>query len=53
MLLERAGVVVVPGSAFGEDRCVRLSFAAARSDLTRGLEAIAEALAPVSVRGRP
>jgi aspartate aminotransferase len=53
MLLERAGVVVVPGSAFGEDRCVRLSFAAARSDLTRGLEAITEALAPVSVRGRP
>jgi aspartate aminotransferase len=52
-LLERTGVVVVPGSAFGEDRCVRLSFAASRQELARGIERLSEVLRPASVGGGP
>lgn len=43
-LLERAGVSVVPGVAFGDDNCIRLSFAASAEDLQLGLEKIAQAL---------
>ncbi len=44
-LLEGAGVAVVPGRAFGDDRCIRLSFAASAEDLTVALKRIAKALA--------
>ncbi len=44
-LLEEAGVAVVPGRAFGDDRCIRLSFAASAEDLTVALKRIARALA--------
>lgn len=44
-LLEKAHVAVVPGSAFGADEHVRLSFACSRNDLEVGLERIAAALA--------
>jgi aspartate aminotransferase len=44
-LLEEAGVALVPGAAFGDDRFVRLSFAASEEALTGGVRRIAEALA--------
>lgn len=37
-LLEREKVAVVPGSAFGEDNCVRLSYAIAQATIDKGLE---------------
>ncbi|MDA8017042.1 MAG: pyridoxal phosphate-dependent aminotransferase [Thermoanaerobaculia bacterium] len=42
-LLE-AGVALVPGIAFGDDRFVRLSFAASQENLRRGIERMAETL---------
>ncbi len=43
-LLEEARVAVVPGSAFGADEHVRLSFATSIEELERGLERIDAAL---------
>ena len=43
-LLEEAKVAVVPGAAFGDDRAVRLSFAASAEDLTVAVKRIARAL---------
>jgi aspartate aminotransferase len=43
-LLEEHGLALVPGSAFGDDRCVRLSFAASEADLKAGLARLAGAL---------
>jgi aspartate/methionine/tyrosine aminotransferase len=39
-LITETGVALVPGSAFGDDRWVRLSYAAATSELTKALERI-------------
>jgi aspartate aminotransferase len=36
-LLERTGVALVPGAAFGDDRCVRLSFAAPETEILEGI----------------
>lgn len=44
-LLDDAGVAVVPGAAFGDDHCIRLSFAASAEDLTVALKRIGKALA--------
>jgi aspartate aminotransferase len=44
-LLEEAGVAVVPGSEFGDDRCIRLSIAASAEDLTVAIKRIGKALA--------
>jgi len=44
-LLEKAGVAVVPGAAFGAEKHLRLSFACSRATLAEGLERIAAALA--------
>jgi aspartate/methionine/tyrosine aminotransferase len=44
-LLEQAGVAVVPGADFGDDRCIRLSFASSEADLKAALGRIAKALA--------
>ena len=44
-LLEKAGVAVVPGAAFGAEGHIRLSFACSRANLAEGLERIAAALA--------
>jgi aspartate aminotransferase len=44
-LLEKAGVAVVPGAAFGADDHVRLSFACSRETLARGLDRLADVLA--------
>ena len=37
-LLDEVGLAVVPGVAFGDDRCIRLSFAASPATIEDGLE---------------
>jgi aspartate aminotransferase len=44
-LLEHAGVAVVPGIVFGDDRCLRVSFAASSEELSAALGRLARALA--------
>ncbi|MBD3174129.1 MAG: aminotransferase class I/II-fold pyridoxal phosphate-dependent enzyme [Armatimonadia bacterium] len=44
-LLENAKVVVVPGEPFGNDACIRLSFAVSDENIERGVERLAQALA--------
>jgi aspartate aminotransferase len=44
-LLEKAHVSTVTGGAFGEPNCIRISFAACRTDLQKGFGRIKEALA--------
>ncbi|MEY3405150.1 MAG: hypothetical protein RL161_580 [Bacteroidota bacterium] len=43
-LLDAAHVSLVPGGAFGEDKCVRLSYAASEKDLREALARIKKAL---------
>jgi aspartate aminotransferase len=43
--MEKAHVAVVPGSAFGEDRCIRISYALSMDDLKDGFDRICAALA--------
>ncbi|KAL6781808.1 hypothetical protein ACKKBF_B09475 [Auxenochlorella protothecoides x Auxenochlorella symbiontica] len=45
-ILEVAHVVVVPGEAFGEPACFRISYATSMEQLEKGLDRIAAALAP-------
>ncbi len=47
-LLEDALVAVVPGSAFGEDRCVRLSFATDLETLEKGSHRLLSALSSLT-----
>jgi aspartate aminotransferase len=47
-LMEKAHVAVVPGSAFGEDRCIRLSYALSMEDLKEGFDRIAKAMKALS-----
>ena len=42
--LELAHVAVVPGIAFGEDRCIRLSFATSMEQIDKGLDRLEELL---------
>ena len=42
-LLDIHGLAVVPGSAFGDDRCIRISFAAGEVELKEGLHRLAQA----------
>jgi aspartate aminotransferase len=44
-LLETAHVSLVPGGAFGDEACVRLSYAASEEDLQKALKRIKDALA--------
>lgn len=44
-LLEKARAAVVPGSAFGDDKCCRISYAISDERLEKALDAIGEALA--------
>jgi aspartate aminotransferase len=44
-LLENARVSLVPGGAFGDERCVRLSYAASEKDLRESMARLKEALA--------
>jgi aspartate aminotransferase len=39
-LITESGVALVPGAAFGDDRWVRLSYAAATPDIEKGLDRI-------------
>ncbi|NLV97338.1 MAG: pyridoxal phosphate-dependent aminotransferase [Desulfovibrionales bacterium] len=43
-LLEEAGVALVPGAAFGDDRCLRISYALEDSTLVSALEKTGQAL---------
>ena len=43
-LLESAKVAVVPGGAFGNDACIRLSFATSMQQIDKGLDRLAAAL---------
>jgi aspartate aminotransferase len=43
-LLEEAQVAMVPGAEFGEDNCLRLSFATSRERIATGVDRIKEAL---------
>ncbi len=45
LLLNEAGVALVPGSAFGAEGCARISFATGMSNLTKALERIAKVVA--------
>lgn len=44
-MLEKGHVSLVPGSAFGEEKCVRLSYAASEKDLIEALARMKKALA--------
>jgi aspartate aminotransferase len=44
-ILESTGVALVPGAAFGDDRHLRLSFAAAEDELAEGVRRIGELVA--------
>ena len=44
-LLDKAHVSLVAGGAFGEERCVRLSYAASEKDLVESMQRIKKALA--------
>lgn len=44
-MLEKGHVSLVPGGAFGDDKCVRLSYAASEKDLREALKRIKDALA--------
>ncbi len=43
-LLEKAGVALVPGEAFGDDKCVRLSYATSEELITEALTRVRKAL---------
>ena len=43
--LEEEGLAIVPGGAFGDDRCVRLSCAVSRETIADGLSRLARLLA--------
>jgi len=47
-LLTEESVGLVPGIAFGNDKCVRMSYACSYEDLTDGLERIARALSKLN-----
>lgn len=36
--LDKANIAVVPGSAFGDDKCIRLSFATSMEQINKGLD---------------
>ena len=47
-MLEKAHVSLVPGEAFGDENCVRLSYAAAEKDLVEALRRMKAALAELN-----
>lgn len=47
-LLDKAQVALVPGVAFGDDRCLRISYALDEATLIQALDRIKAALAPLS-----
>lgn len=51
-LLDEVGLALVPGAAFGDDRYVRLSFAASDAELRAGIARLAAALQPLRAAGK-
>jgi aspartate aminotransferase len=47
-MLEKAHVSLVPGGAFGEEKCVRLSYAASEKELVEAMRRMKEVLAQLS-----
>jgi aspartate aminotransferase len=47
-LLDEHGVTTVPGSAFGDHKCIRLSFAASERDIAQGLERLKKGFVALS-----
>jgi aspartate aminotransferase len=47
-LLDQARIAIVPGDAFGEDACIRLSYAISLEQNKKGLERLAEGLSRLS-----
>lgn len=47
-LLEEARIAAVPGVEFGEDSCIRLSYATSMANIKKGIERIVEALPKLS-----
>jgi len=43
-LLEKGHIATVPGSAFGEDKCIRISFANSDENLTKAMDRLEKAL---------
>lgn len=43
-LMEEAHVAVVPGDAFGEDNCIRFSYALSMEEIEQGFDAVGKAL---------
>ncbi len=43
-LMEEANIAVVPGSAFGDDRCLRFSFATSLATIEKGMDRLEKAL---------
>ncbi len=46
--MEEAHLAVVPGSAFGEDDCIRISYALSMEDLKEGFDRLEKALQALS-----
>jgi aspartate aminotransferase len=44
-MLEKGHVSLVPGGAFGEEKCVRLSYAASEKELVEAMRRMKESLA--------
>lgn len=47
-LVEDHGVATVPGSAFGDDKCIRLSFATGEVEIAKAMDRLARAFAVLS-----
>lgn len=47
-LMEEAHVAVVPGEAFGENNCIRFSYALSDAEIEQGFDAVAKALQRLS-----
>jgi aspartate aminotransferase len=47
-LMEKVHLAVVPGVAFGEDSCLRFSYAASRDQIDQGLNRLTEALSQLT-----
>ena len=43
-LMDKVHLAVVPGVAFGEDSCLRFSFAISKEQIDRGIDRLSEAL---------
>jgi len=48
-LLREARVAIVPGDSFGNDACIRLSYATSMENLEKGIDRISEALAKLKI----